>query len=280
MRLKLGIRGHDLPGAPFETIEDFVNSYTQFDLDYLQLVYKKAFKNFEMDPVFLLKLADALREKGIKVAMVGAYFNMIHPDEEKRLNGIEFFKQCLETAPVFDCKIVGSETGSANGDKWTYNEYNHTSEAYERVKDTVIGLKHYGDLFKTRPIIEGAYAHTIYKPELLKQLVDETQIDDVTIDVYNYLNIDNYKEADQIFDKAMELFKDQVRVFHVKDFNVVDGKLVQCGIGQGIMNWKYFIKRIKEETPDAVLIFEGVTGEDIKTSIEYIRRLENGSEDQ
>lgn len=275
MRLKLGIRGHDLPGAPFETIDEFVKSYRQFDLDYLQLVYKKAFKNFNMDPHFLLDLADKLKENDIKVAMIGAYFNMIHPDEEKRLDGIEYFKWCMETAPVYDCKLIGSETGSANGDKWTYNEYNHTEEAYKTVEETVKGLKHYGNIFKTRPIIEGAYAHTVYEPKLLKRLIDETEINDVTVDVFNYLNIDNYKEADRIFDECLELFKDKIRVFHVKDFNVVDGKLKQCGIGQGIMNWKYYVSRIKEELSDAVLVFEGVTGEDIQTSIEYMRRLEN-----
>lgn len=146
MRLKLGIRGHDLPGAPFETIDEFVKSYRQFDLDYLQLVYKKAFKNFNMDPHFLLDLADKLKENDIKVAMIGAYFNMIHPDEEKRLDGIEYFKWCMETAPVYDCKLIGSETGSANGDKWTYNEYNHTEEAYKIVEETVKGLKNYGNI--------------------------------------------------------------------------------------------------------------------------------------
>lgn len=275
MRLKLGIRGHDLPGAPFETIDEFVKSYKQFDLDYLQLVYKKAFKNFNMDPHFLLDLADKLKENDIKVAMIGAYFNMIHPDEEKRLDGIEYFKWCMETAPVYDCKLIGSETGSANGDKWTYNEYNHTEEAYKIVEETVKGLKHYGNIFKTRPIIEGAYAHTVFEPKLLKRLIDETEINDVTVDVFNYLNIDNYQEADRIFDECLELFKDKIRVFHVKDFNVVDGKLKQCGIGQGIMNWKYYVSRIKEELSDAVLVFEGVTGEDIQTSIEYMRRLEN-----
>lgn len=275
MRLKLGIRGHDLPGAPFETIDEFVKSYRQFDLDYLQLVYKKAFKNFNMDPHFLLDLADKLKENDIKVAMIGAYFNMIHPDEEKRLDGIEYFKWCMETAPVYDCKLIGSETGSANGDKWTYNEYNHTEEAYKIVEETVKGLKHYGNIFKTRPIIEGAYAHTVFEPKLLKRLIDETEINDVTVDVFNYLNIDNYQEANRIFDECLELFKDKIRVFHVKDFNVVDGKLKQCGIGQGIMNWKYYVSRIKEELSDAVLVFEGVTGEDIQTSIEYMRRLEN-----
>ena len=279
MRIKLGIRGHDVPGAPFETITDFVSSYKNFDLDYLQLVYKKAFKGFEMDPQFLLDLADKLKENDIKVAMVGAYFNMIHPDEQKRLDGIEYFKQCMETASVFDCNVVGSETGSANGDKWTYNEYNHTKEAHDRVVETVKGLKYYGNAFRCRPIIEGAYAHTIHDPDDLAKLVEETGISDVTIDIYNFLNINNYMDADKIFDRSMELFKDKVRIFHIKDFKVVDGKLVQCGIGQGIMNWNYCIPRIIKETPDAVLILEGVTGQDIQPSIEFIRRIEDGSKD-
>lgn len=275
MRLKLGIRGHDLPGAPFQSVDDFIAGIKQFDLDCLQLVYKKAFKDFNMDPYFILELSDKLKKNNISVAMIGAYFNMIHPDEEKRADGVEYFKWCMETGKVFDCALIGSETGSANGDKWTYNEYNHTQEAYEIVRNTVSELKKYGNIFKTRPIIEGAYAHTIYEPELLYRLIQETGINDVTVDIYNYLNIENYKQADEIFDCCMKLFKDKIRVFHLKDFNVVDGKLVQCGIGQGIMNWKYYISRIKEEVSDAALILEGVTGADIETSIQYIRRLED-----
>ena len=140
-------------------------------------------------------------------------------------------------------------------------------------------MKYYGNAFRCRPIIEGAYAHTIHDPDDLAKLVEETGISDVTIDIYNFLNINNYMDADKIFDRSMELFKDKVRIFHIKDFNVVDGKLVQCGIGQGIMNWNYYIPRIIKETPDAVLILEGVTGQDIQPSIEFIRRIEDGSKD-
>ena len=275
MRIKLGIRGHDIPGAPFDSIEEFIKGYKQFDLDYLQLVYKKAFRNFEMEPHFLLKLAEELKNNDIRVAMIGAYFNMIHPDDWKRLDGMVYFEQCMETAKVFDCELVGSETGSANGDKWTYNPYNHTEEAFHRVESTTATLRAYGKEFGARPIIEGAYAHTIYTPDQLKKLTDAAFITDVTIDVFNYLNIDNYQEADAIFDRSLELFGDMIRVFHIKDFNVVDGKLVQCGIGKGIMNWKQYIPRIIRECPEAVLILEGVTGEDIQPSIEYIRSFDN-----
>ena len=267
-----------MPGAPFDSAQAFADSYKQFDLDTLQLVYKKAFRDFKMDPYFLLDLADTLKKNHIEVAMIGAYFNMIHPDEEKRLDGIEYFKWCMETAPVFQCALTGSETGSANGDKWTYNEYNHTDEAYNRVKETVAELKKYGNIFKVRPVIEGAYAHTVYKPELLAKLAEDTGIDDVTVDIYNYLNTENYMNSKEIFEDCLKLLKGKIRVFHLKDFRVVDGKLVQCGIGDGILDWNYFLKRIQEEAPGASLILEGITGDSIGSSIEFVRRFEHESE--
>ncbi|MDO4197596.1 MAG: sugar phosphate isomerase/epimerase [Erysipelotrichaceae bacterium] len=276
MSLKIGIRGHDLPGAPFEKPEDMVEALKLVGIDTLQLVYKKGFKGFKQEAQFIVELADVLKKNDIKVAMIGAYFNMIHPDLEKRDAGKLYFKWCMETAFLFETKLVGSETGSANGDKWTFNEYNHTEEAFKIVTDTVKELNRYGREFKSKPIIEAAYAHTVYQPSGLKLLIDETEINDVTVDVYNYLNIDNYKDADKIFDECLELFKDKIRVFHLKDYNVIDGKLVQCAIGDGIMNWEYYIPKIKENCPEAYLILEGITGEDnIRKSVETVRRIEN-----
>ena len=274
--MKIGIRGHDLPGAPFVETEDLVKELVELDIDALQLVYKKAFKDFDMNPHTLLKLADELKNANKEVAMVGAYFNMIHPDLNKRDEGKEYFKWCMETAFIYDCHVVGSETGSANGDKWTFNPVNHTEESYETVLKTVKELKKYGHTFKCRPIIEGAYAHTIYNPDLLKKLIDETEISDVTFDIYNYLNEDNYKDRDKIFEDGVKKLKDYIKVFHIKDFNVIDGKLVQCAISDGIIDWKKYLPIIKENCPDAYLVLEGVTGKDnIVKSVNYLRRIIN-----
>ena len=274
--LKIGIRGHDLPGAPFDNVDDMVASMKDVGINYLQFVYKKAFKDFKKDKDFLFDCQKKFKENGIGVGMIGAYFNMIHPNEQKRKDGVEYFKWVMETAQIFDCQLVGSETGSSYGDKWLLTDYNHTEDAFKRVLETIIDLKDFGTSYNARPIIEGAYAHTIYHPDGLKLVIDETGITDVTVDIFNYLYPGNYEDRKAIFDRCLELFKDKIKVFHMKDFNVVDGKLVQCAIGDGIMEYDYYIKKIKENCPDAYLILEGVTGrENIIKSIECIRRNEN-----
>ena len=66
----------------------------------------------------------------IKVAMLGAYFNPVHSNKELVRNNIEYFKEHLRLACELNCKYVGTETGSYNDDKWTYNPKNQTEEGY------------------------------------------------------------------------------------------------------------------------------------------------------
>ena len=136
-RFNIGIRAHDLNGCPFENADDIIKELKENDLEYLQLVYKKAFSNFTMDYDFLKEVNGVFENNGIKVAMVGAYFNMIHPDEKKREDGINYFIECMKTAHIFNTKYVGSETGSMNGDEWTYNPLNQTIETYNNLKNTI-----------------------------------------------------------------------------------------------------------------------------------------------
>lgn len=272
-QFKIGIRGHDINGAPFNNIDSFINELNRLNIKYLQLVVYKAF-NVEVNDDFLKTLGNKLKENDITVSMVGAYFNMVHPDNEKRLKGIETFKYYMDKANYFDCDLVGSETGSYNGDKWTYHELNRTTEAYLLVRDTVLDLMKYGKNININVIPEGADGHVIYKPSQMKKLIDELDIENVTFDLFNYLNINNYKNHELIFDEAIELFKDKIKIVHMKDFIVKDEKLVQVGIGKGLINFQSILPKIKKYLPNATLILEGVKGDDILPSVEFIRSFE------
>ena len=273
MRFNIGIRGHDLPNAPFKNIDDFIRTFKQYDLNYLQLVFNKAFADFNIKEDNLITLAANLKNNDIKVAMIGAYFNMIHPDKDKLIKGINYFKECMKYAYLFDTKYVGSETGSLNGDKWIYVDGNHTLESFNNVKEVIKDLKDSSDI--AYPLIEGAWNHVVYKPALLNELLNDLELDACTVDLYNYLNIDNYNDHLNIFKECIALFGDKIKVLHIKDFIVEDNKLVQVGIGKGLMNYKEIMPLIKKHLPNAILILEGVKEPDIKSSIEYLRSYED-----
>ena len=119
----------------------------------------------------------------------------------------------------------------------------------------------------------------MYCPKQLKRLVDE--IDNghvfVTVDVYNFLNEENYSPEYQrhIIDECIELFGNKIKNIHLKDFTMDEKPLLKVGLGEGLMDLKYIVKKIQCEIPDANLIFEGVPANKMESSLKYIKEILN-----
>ncbi len=267
--IKLGIRAHDIGKM---SASDLASNVLAFGFDGVQLVFKKA-----LDEEVDFKDVDFIKNAFVKpnIMMLGAYFNPYHPDSEELLKGVSYFKKHLEIARSLNTFYVGTETGSYQGSPWSYHPKNHTDEALFKVSRIIKELQDYADKYNAHVVIEGAYAHVAYSPDRLLEMlnmIDNPNVK-VTVDLFNYLNIDNYEERNEIFERSLELFKNRLVIFHLKDFIVVDHRLVQVGLGQGLMDYPYLIKRIKETYPNTYLIFEGVTGDDIITSYDLINQL-------
>ena len=61
-------------------------------------------------------IGEALRQRGVQIAVLSCYINLIHPDPRERRKQIELFKEHLRFVRDFGCGIVATETGSLNPD--------------------------------------------------------------------------------------------------------------------------------------------------------------------
>lgn len=267
--IKLGIRAHDIGCMNAEELAKKVNA---IGFDGVQLVFKKAIDH-DVDFNNLNDIKNAFTKPNIM--MLGAYFNPYHPDTNEVRKGFDYFKKHLEIASELNTLYVGTETGSYMGSPWSYHPKNHIDEALQDVVKVMKDLAEYAKKHSANLLIEGAYAHVAYSPDRLfqmLQLIDSTNVS-VIVDLFNYLHIGNVNEMNHIFERSLELFKEKIVIFHLKDFIIQERKLVQVGLGQGLMDYPYMIKRIKQTCPNAFLIFEGVTGDDIDKSYQYIKTL-------
>lgn len=269
--IKIGIRAHDFGK---NSASELARLVYENHFDGIQLVLKKAIDiDNPLESLFVIK--EQLNQT--KILMFGAYFNPIHPNSLSLKKGIDNFERHLRFAKLFDCEYVGTETGSLMGDIWGYLPKNHTETSFKQVLQVFSSLVKVAKEEDVTITIEGAYAHVVHSPKVLKRLVDKLDSSHVkvTLDLYNFLNIRNYRSHTLIFDEAMTLLKDKIVIYHLKDFSVEDGLMHQVGLGKGLMDYPYIIGQIKKHTPNAYLIFEGVTGEDISSSFEYIKSLLN-----
>lgn len=269
--MRIGIRAHDLVQGDISYILSQTKAY---GFDSIQLVFKKALaKPFNYET--MLEVKKALSSSDVLVAMLGAYFNPVHSNKELVANNIAYFKEHLRYAKQLGCQYVGTETGSYNDDKWTYNPKNQTEEGYQETISVFKELIKVAEEHKTTILMEPAWGHVIYSVEQLKRAYDEinSKYLKVTIDLYNLVYIGNYKNYKEIFIKALETFKENIKIIHLKDFYVENDKIIQCGLGKGIIDFKFIVDSIKQFCPEATMVFEGVTGEDIISSKKLIDSL-------
>ena len=274
--MKLFIRAHDL-GIKGE--ENIIGRLDELGLDGVQLVAYKCLEDVQYLPGNITaqraeKFRAAFEKAGKTIPLIGAYFNPVHPDEEKIKKGIAVFRDYLSLAKDFGGSIVGSETGSYNGDKWTYHPQNRTDEAVERVIRTFSELCGYAEDRGVNVGMEGAFGHVCWKPSVLEYAVKTIGARNIRIifDLYNYLDGSNIGKMYDILEEGLQTFGDRICVFHIKDCTVnEDGSLKQCGVGKGIFDYDRILAEIKKVCPDANLVFEGTTGDDIVPAVKHLR---------
>ena len=105
--------------------------------------------------------------------------------------------------------------------------------------------------------IEPVWTSTIYSPQRMKQMFDDTKSDNlrVILDISNLMSADNYKNQKQIIDDAFELFGSRISTVHLKDFDFKDGKMIFALPCQGLLDIKYLLDKISmlDKTPDIIL---------------------------
>jgi len=269
--IRIGVRAHDMGQMDIESLKNAMDAY---GFDGIQLVLKKALDE-------TLETVDRERLKSAfdgKVMLLGAYFNMIHPDTNEVLKGVENFKKHLELARKLNISYVGTETGSLMGSPWGYDPLNHSDESFEKVVLVTEELIQKAKDENVFVAIEGAWNHTIYSPKRLKELTDRIQSPNlkVIVDLYNFLNFDNHQNHLEILRRSIELLKNKIVIFHLKDYIVESQKLKQVGLGKGLMQYKKIIPMILKEFTHVDLIFEGVEQQDLKSSLEFIKSIIEG----
>ncbi len=274
--MKLYIRAHDLG---VKDIDPIAEKLVEYGLDGVQFVAYKALSDVKQSvgsftSGHAIKVAKSLKNVNKTIPLIGAYFNPVHPDLKKREAGIALFKEYLGYAKELGSDFVGSETGSCLGEPWAYHPDNRTEASYSTVVDTFRSLADHARDCGVSIAMEGAFGHVAYNVEKLDEIVKRIDRDNIRIifDLYNYLAPENFTEAYEILEEGLETFGDRILLFHIKDFRVEEnGALKQVPVGQGILDFDRILGRIYRHNKDAILVFEGTTGEALPESIRFIK---------
>ncbi|WP_176541103.1 MULTISPECIES: sugar phosphate isomerase/epimerase [unclassified Bacillus (in: firmicutes)] len=274
MELNIGIRAHDVENRP---LEELVEEIAGKGLTSVQLALGKSFDYMKLEPGALSPglahhIGAAFARKNVQIAVLGCYFNMIHPVHAERRKGIERFKEHIRFARDFGCSIVGTETGNVNPEI-VYTVENFKEEPFLEVVESVRELVREAEKFGVIVGIEAGVNHPIYSSKVMKRLLDMVNSNNlqVILDPVNLLTVDTYQEQDQIIREAFELLGDRIVILHAKDFVVEDNQLKTLAVGQGLLNYDTVLKQVKQKKPYINILMEETTEPFINESLVFLK---------
>ena len=278
--MKLYIRAHDLGVKDIGPISE---KLVEYGLGGIQFVGYKCLSDVKQTVGSFTKehaenVAKSLGNVNKTIPLIGAYFNPVHPNLEKREAGIALFEEYISHARALGSSFVGSETGSCLGEPWAYHPDNRTEASYATVVETFRRLADTAAEHGISIAMEGAFGHVAYNVSTLDTIVKRIDRENIKIifDLYNYLAPENFHRAYDILDEGLSTFGDRILLFHVKDCILTeDGKLKQVSVGKGSLDFDRILEKIYEHDPDALLVFEGTVGDDLPGSIEFVREKIN-----
>lgn len=267
--MKIGVRPHDLE---FNTIAEMCEICNEHKIDGLQLVLMRLFPDRIEEQEFIDNLITEIKGNGIDIHLLGSYFNMIHPDQEKLELGHKIFEINTGVAKRNKLNYIGSETGSVNGDAWTYNPQNHTEESFYKLEQAIKRVT--SNLDSEYYLMEPVYDHVAYNLELTKRMLLNDKVA-ITFDLANVLNTTNYIDYIEIFESYLSEFGSRIKIFHFKNFIIEDDAKVLCRLDKGLLDYNKLYPLVKKyNLTDVPVIIEEIQGEDLFESIKFIRNFE------
>ena len=274
--LRLGVRGHDMPKAPFD---ELVKSISDAGFCCTQLALAKAIRDFNIGSEAMTSgMADYMKKEfeknNVSVSVLGCYKNLANPDAEQLKKIKDSYMHHIRFAKFLECGMVGTETGAVNTE-YKYTPENHTDQALHIFIENLKHIVEYAEKMGVCIGIEPVYKHIMCNVERTRKVLDAVNSPNlrVILDPINLLNAENEKQHEKIVEDAFDVLGNEIDAIHIKDYVVKEGNIVyeKVTVGEGNFNIPHFLGILKEKKPFINVLLEASTPENVKASCEYIR---------
>lgn len=109
----------------------------------------------------------------------------------------------------------------------------------------------------------------------MKRLLDFVESNNLQVifDPVNYMTIDNYKNQEDVFHEAFDLFGDRIVILHAKDFIIENNCVKTVPVGKGLLNYHALFEMLKAKKPFIQVLMEATKEPHIEDSIQFLRGL-------
>ncbi|GAA2182378.1 sugar phosphate isomerase/epimerase [Brooklawnia cerclae] len=272
MTINFGARGHDVTWA--RTPEELADGLAGYGVHNVQLALGRSFPALsgggQVNPGMGAYFRRVMADRGVQIAVMGCYSNIIDPDPERRAGVLATFEAYLRNARHFGAPIVATETGTVNREGFAYTTANFTDDVYAETARVVRRLVEYGERVGTIVGIEPGVNHPIHDLDRVEQLLGDVDSPFLGIVLDPTALLDPHAPTDPaaMTDEAFDRFGDRIVAVHVDDYRLEEGKVVRCDIDEGVLPVGSILSTVSARRPHLVVVMEETTNQAIARAVD------------
>lgn len=275
--MNYGMRCHDI--CPKSDIDTVFNAVRDNKINQIQLALGKSIAGYDFEyghysPGFGRMIRQKLEERNIHVAVLGCYINPTNPDEKERQKAVQKFIEHLKYARAIGADMVGTETGRYDA-AFNVVPYTYTEGCYQLLLKSMREIVSAAEKLGVIVGIEAVHDHTLYCPEMMRRFLEDIDSPNVEaiLDPVNLISAENYKDQDEVIEKAFRLYGDRIGAIHVKDFVMKDGEPGFANIGDGIFHYEPLLRNLKKDKPYITMLLEESNPQRYHSDVAHLQRI-------
>jgi sugar phosphate isomerase/epimerase len=224
------------------------------------------------------------QDNGLQIVALAGYENIVDPNGHLRAQNIERLKRLMDIAPLCGRGNLGggigvaTETGTKNRvSQWLWHDDNASDTTWAELKSTITELSRYAKQSGSRLLLEGYVNNVLRTPDLIERLRRELRSVEYwfVMDPFNIFTEDKLPQQQHEIARIFTALGKRVAIAHAKDLIYYHGQINTPRAGQGIFDYKTYFRLLDEQLPDAPLILEHLTAEQVDGVIDYLLKMKS-----
>ena len=225
-------------------------------------------------PALLQETRAAMDKLGLEMVGLSATFNMCHPDEEVRRDGLQQMGVLARSSATLGNQLLTLCTGTRDAeDKWKYHPDNSSPNAWLdmcRTMEKAIVLAEQYHLYLG---IEPELANVVSNTAKAQQLLTEMATDRIRIilDPANLFERESDQEIRYRIAEAVDVLGPFISMTHAKDRSA-DGQFVAPG--KGVVPFGYFLAQLQQANLSVPLVAHGFSEIEVPSVAHFLKNVE------
>ncbi|HUT61196.1 MAG TPA: sugar phosphate isomerase/epimerase [Phycisphaerae bacterium] len=229
-----------------------------------------------------VRVSDRIRgemtARDITMAAVTGAFNMIHPDPQRRSNGLQRLDELASACERLGTSVITLCTGSRDPDiMWRWHPENDSPEAW---KDLVATMSRAVEIAQEKNVtlaFEPEANQVVGTARKSRRLLDEMQSPclKVVMDAANLFHTGELSSSDElsripeVLDEAFELLGEDIVIAHAKDVDQQGERHVAAG--KGVLDYDRYLSLLHAAGFDGPIVLHTLEESEVAQCVAFLR---------